>query len=94
MCFPLGIPAQICILADLLSTEVTQNNVNFWNFKYFVRIFWLEIIRMEMKTVWREGIISHFQAPGDFLEAVDEHHVWSVNVKSFAFFELQSKATA
>lgn len=37
---PPGIPAQICILlADLLSTEVTRNNVNFWNFKYFVNIF-------------------------------------------------------
>ena len=27
------------LLADLLSTEVTRNNVNFWNFKYFVNIF-------------------------------------------------------
>lgn len=67
MCFPLGIPAQICILADLLSREVTQNNVNSWNFKCFVKICRLDIIRMEMKTVWKGGVTLHFQATVDFL---------------------------
>lgn len=64
--FPTGDPcSDMQIYADLLSTEVTQNNVHFWNFVKFHR---LEIIRMEM----RARTIT-FSGGSRLFRAVDEH---------------------
>lgn len=94
MCSPLGTPAHICILAELLSTGVTQNNVNFVNFKWCVcvggkgRESSTKMVQMEREAGWSDSRAIHFQ--GSF----PDEHVWSVNVNSSAFFELQSKVTA
>ena len=67
MCSPLGMPAQICILAELLSTGVTQNNVNFVNFKCFACVLGgggggdqAPNGSMEMEAWWRDGRVYTF----------------------------------